>query len=127
TARSVTAPKSPPSSSRQKAKDGAGRPAQCLTRRKRSSSTPATKRPSSTAAAEASAWKAEMPRIRLMGASSSFLRLGPQQLGKADVHHQAEPEGLQEVEDEPVRPVEDAEEEEVAVDEVEERAQVQGQ
>ena len=94
-----------------------GKPAQCLIRRKRSSSTPATKRPSATAAAEASAWKAERPRMRLTAFSLS--RRAPRQLLQAEVHDQPEPEGLEEVEDEPRLAVQDAEQEEVAVEEVE--------
>src|SRR5436305_7497260 len=72
-------PRCPPPfiSSRQKRMACSGKPAQCLIRRKRSSSTPATNRPSTTAAAEASAWKAERPRIRLSATAEGTLGLLP--------------------------------------------------
>ena len=59
---------SSPASSRHQRAASAGKPAQCLTRLSRSSSTAATSSPSTTSAAAASPWKAFRPRIAVTAA-----------------------------------------------------------
>ncbi len=77
TAIASTDASSPPAiSSRHQPSAATGKPAQCLTRWNRSSSTAATRAPSARAAAEASAWYAEKPRIRVMAGYPSAPRSG---------------------------------------------------
>src|SRR5262245_51428626 len=106
-----------------------GKPAQCFTRRKRSSSTAATSWPSRTNAADTSPWYALIPKtyVTAMALLRRYALTLPAKppLENERVHEEPEPEALQHVKHQSRASIEEPEPNDVPVDEVRRRSHEQ--